>query len=208
MRIDKNITNKEEAQWLMQWFKNYGQAILIAVIVGLGVGFGWRHWDSQTQEKNFAASDLFQQAQATDDAHSDASRAAKMALQKNYAHSMYAQLTLLDDAKQFANQGQYDLAMTALQRVIAQPKIPALGSLASLQLAQILLANKQPSKALDTLNAIIDPSFEGLVDNEKALAYALLNQPEQASAYLKKAIAILNASNVDTSLLRLNAGFQ
>ena len=208
MRIDKNMTNKEEAQWLMQWWKNYGQGILIAVMIGLVFGFGWRYWNAQNQKKSFKAFDMYQQIQPDMNVNTASIEAAKNALRKNYPNSIYMQLTVLDDVNQLATQGLYAKAIDSLQPIIAKPKIAALGSLASIETAQLYNQLNQPQKSLDSLNAVSDPSFEGLVDNEKALAYSLLNEPVQAGIYLNKAIDIFNQLHIDTSLLMLNAGFK
>ena len=208
MQIDKHMTNKEEAQWLINWWKNYGQGILIAVIIGLGLGFGWRYWTEQNQQKDFEASNLYQQIQNAQQANAASIDAAKDGLQKSYPNSIFTQLSILDDAKQLVSLGHVDQAITQLQTVVTKPKIPTLASLARLQIAQIYIAQNQPTQALDSLNAISDSSFEGLIDNNKAQAYALLNQPEMAKVYLNKAIDAFNALNIDTSLLKLNAGFK
>jgi predicted negative regulator of RcsB-dependent stress response len=208
MQIDKHMTNKEEAQWLINWWKNYGQGILIAVIIGLGLGFGWRYWTEQNQQKDFEASNLYQQIQNAQQANGASIDAAKDGLQKSYPNSIFTQLSILDDTKKAVSLGHDAQAITLLQTVVAKPKIPALASLARLQIAQLYLAQNQPTKALDVLNAISDSSFEGLIDNNKAQAYALLNQPEMAKVYLNKAIDAFNALHIDTSLLKLNAGFK
>jgi predicted negative regulator of RcsB-dependent stress response len=202
----QHMTNKEEADWLKQWWKNYGQGIALAVIIGLVLGYGYRHWSAQRNQKALNASVVYQQAQLG--ISPTVMQAAEEQLKKEYPKSIYTQLNSLDQVNKLITKGKYQQAISALQPIVLHSKIPALSQLASLKIAQLQNQLEQPQKALTVLNKVIDTNFQPLVAQERANSYRLLKQPEKAMASLNKAIAGYDKLNIDSSLLRLNAGLK
>jgi len=204
----QHMSNKEEAEWLKQWWKDYGQGILLAVIIGLALSFGWRYWRGERQQKNFQASSIYQQTQATSSSTAAGVLLAQQALAKKFPKTIYGQLNSLQMANGYVAKKKYSAALKVLANVSAQPKLPALGQLALLKTAQIQNQLNQPHKALSTLKTVVDSSFQPMIDYQKSNAYALLKDSVNNKLYLNKAIAGYKNLKLDTSLLRLNAGLQ
>ena len=202
----QNMTNKEEAEWLMQWWKNYGQGILLAVIIGLALGFGWRYWNGERHQKALQASVIYAQTQKALSSNQAAIEAAQAELKKVYPKTIYTQLAALDTANQLVADKKYQQAIKILEPVINFQKIPAVAQLARLKIAQLQMELNKPQQALAMLNTVADKSFAPLINNDKARAYALLNQPLKAKQALQDAITGYKALNIDTSMLKLNAG--
>lgn len=203
-----NMTNKEEAECLKQWWKSYGQGILLAVIIGLCIGAGYRYFSSKHQQAMMNASNIYQQTLALGTATSANMDAAAKALEKNYPKSIYTQLSQLQTAEKLVEQKKYQEVITILQSITVSAKMPGLVQLASLKEAQLYLQLNQPQKALNAVTTVTDESFQAMIDSIKASAYAQLNQPVQAQTYLQKAIAGYNALKINTTLLRLNQGLK
>lgn len=204
----KNMTNKEEAEWLKEWWKNYGQGILLAVIIGLCIGFGWRYWNTQRQQKAYAASELYQQTQAVLSTSNSNVETAIKALKKTHPNSIYTQLASLAAAKTAVQNKKYAEAITGLKTIMAKPQLPMLGQIARIRIAEVQMQMGQPQQALTTLSTVTDKSFQPMIDNEKAAAYIQLKQLDQAKNYLQKAIDGYNQLHIDTTLLRLNEGLK
>ena len=53
----------ENEQWeaIKAWWKKNGIQLIVVMIIGLAVGFGWRYWESHRLNQKEAASQLFDQ---------------------------------------------------------------------------------------------------------------------------------------------------
>jgi len=55
-----DMTDREQIDMLKKWWKDYGQSIAIAIMVGLVLSFGWRYWRAHQQQQVEQASSLYQ----------------------------------------------------------------------------------------------------------------------------------------------------
>ena len=201
----ENMTNKEEAEWLKEWWKNYGQSILIAVIVGLCAGFGYKYFKRHEQQRAIQASDLYMQTQTMPNSTASAKAATKV-LMREYGHSIYAQMAALSQAKHLALQSKYQQAIQTLKPILTKPAMPGIGQLTQVRVAQLYLQLKQPQQALDAIAVVNDKSFLPMVDMLRASAYRQLGQDSKAQHALQQAIVGYDKLSIDTSMLRLNKG--
>ena len=154
------MTNKEEAEWLMSWWKNYGQGIVFAVVIGLIIGFGWKYWHNSQQQKAMHASVLYQQTQPTMTSSPAVLKASQKALQKEFPKSLYTQLTYLQQSNSLVKAKKYKQANALLNKIIANPKLPALGQMAQLKVAQILIEMKKPHQYGEALIKIFIVAYK------------------------------------------------
>ena len=69
-------TDQEELEKLKAWWKNYGGALLIGVVLGLGILFGHKYWTQYQEERRAAASEIYEQMlQQARESKPDAARA-------------------------------------------------------------------------------------------------------------------------------------
>jgi predicted negative regulator of RcsB-dependent stress response len=202
------MTNKEEAQLLMSWWKNYGQGIVIAVVIGLIIGFGYRYWKSHRTEQAMAASVLFQQYQAQSHMAPVQSSATLGAMKKEFSSSVFTQLAALSKASELATNKSYPQALALLKPVQAKAALPILQELASIRAARIYLQLKRPQKALGVLAQASDNSLQPVIESVQAQAYGQLGQSAKAAAMMQQAIASYKKNKLDPSLLELNAGLK
>ena len=53
-------TEEEQVEALRRWWQENGRSTVVAVVLALGVGFGWQGWKQYQQDQQEGASDLYQ----------------------------------------------------------------------------------------------------------------------------------------------------
>ena len=64
------MTDKEEREFIKKWWNDYGKLLMVAVVVGLCVGFGWRYWRQHKITMSEQASATYQAMVTADLRHS------------------------------------------------------------------------------------------------------------------------------------------
>ena len=83
--------DQEEVEKLKEWWKNYGGALLIGVLLGLGLLFGNKYWTRYQEQQRIAASVLYtQMLEQAQQSKNDVARASGEKLMKNYTRTPYA----------------------------------------------------------------------------------------------------------------------
>ena len=203
MRAD--MTNKEEAEFLKQWWHNYGKAILTAVIIGLGVGYGWRYWQQLKLNKATEASQIYQQLLVADkQGQPETTRAQLLGqLVKQYPTSSYTSLAQFLTASDDVSNQRYALAQKSYQWVVDQGRNKSLQQVARLRLAKIYLYQKQYQSALNSLATVNDKSYLPMVEGLRGDVYASQNKKQQALASYTKAEQGLHKLGVENPLIKL-----
>ena len=203
MRHD--MTNKEEAEYLKSWWNNYGKAIIIAVIIGLGIGYGWRYWHQFQLNKASQASQIYQQLLVADKEGQPAPTRQKLLdqLVKQYPKSSYTSLAQFLSASDDVTNQQYPLAEQSYRWVIAQGKNKSLQQVARLRLAKIYVYQKKYDAALKVLSKVNDKSYLPMIQGLRGDVYASQGKKDQArQAYLSSEQG-LQKLGVDNPLLKL-----
>ena len=58
--MNDNMSDKEQIDMLKKWWTNYGKSILIAIIVGLLLGYGWNYYRTHQATTREQASLIYQ----------------------------------------------------------------------------------------------------------------------------------------------------
>lgn len=205
--MDTNLTNKEEAELLKKWWRDYGRAILIAVVIGLLIGYGWRFWQSHKTAEAVAASSLYQQALVANqqDQPLDKQQSLRDALLKQQPHSPYAALVQLLVAGAEVNADQSSAAIKDYQWVLENSKVSAYQQIARLRLAKLQLQDKKYSQALQTLTVVNDATYQPIITAMQGEVYQAQGHIQKAQAAYQSAIAAMKKLGVDTTLLSLRA---
>jgi predicted negative regulator of RcsB-dependent stress response len=199
-----NMSNQEQITAFKKWLREYGVPILLAILLGIGGGYGVRYYRHVKLLKAENASTLYQttlmqlQLKKNKAAIADAKQVVK-----KYPSSPYATLSNLLLAKFAVDQQQYDQAGGYLQLVMAKAKSKGLQQIARLRMARILLQQSQPKQALSILKVIDDSAFLPMIDERKGDAYAAMGQRSQAQQYYQQAKLKFAAMGLSDALLQL-----
>ncbi len=194
-----NAADKEQIEMLAKWWKDYGKAIVIAIVVGLIVGFGWRYWSNFKTKHTERAAALYQnlyRASVVGDKKTETKLVA--VLKKDFFDTPYATMGVFITANTDITNKKLADALTELQWVVKHGKVKSFKQIARLRAARILLAEKQYPQALAILKTVDDKTFAPLINTVKGDIYSAQGDEAKANSAYKKAksgYTTLNISN-------------
>src|ERR1700733_2277230 len=198
------LTDDEQLEHVKQLFAEYGPWTLGAVVVGLGLAFGYRYYNQHMNERALDASAQFADMSAAVGGNNPAkARQIADGLIKSYPSSPYADQAQLVLARLAIDANQEAGAVGPLQEVIEHSKDAELKHLARLRLARVQIDQGKPDEALQTLS---DPpgTFAARYDEVRGDAYYAKKDPAKAAELYKKALGEGDPESMKSSLLALN----
>lgn len=197
-------TDKEQIEMIKKWWNDYGKALLIAIIIGLALGFGWRYWRQHKVEVSQQASGIYQSMTIAAEKQ-DEKTATVLAdkLMKDFSNTAYASLAGLLSAKNSVEQKQLKQAYQDLQWVIKNSDVKSFRQIARIRAARILIAENKAKAALKLLSTVDDKSYAPLTSEVKGDAYASLNNKKAALEAYKAANLGLLEMGMTNPLLQM-----
>lgn len=199
----ERATNQEQKEMIKKWWNNYGKSILLAVIIGVGLGYGWRYWQAYRQEQQLRAEMLYTEMSSAAMSGAPAKVWAKAAaeLTTHYANTPYAVLADFWLAKLAVVAKQYPDAVKYLSNAVRIAGNDTLKQLAILRLARVYLASGQVQQAEMRVKTVLAPALAPLVDNVRGdVALAKGDKTKAAAYYLVSSKALANAHIKDELL--------
>jgi predicted negative regulator of RcsB-dependent stress response len=197
------LTDDEQLEHVKQLFAEYGPWTLGAVVVGLGLAFGYRYYNQHMNERALDASAQFTDMSAAVDGN-DPAKARRVAddLIKSYPRSPYADQAKLVLARLAVDANQEAGAIGPLQEVIEHSKDAELRHIARLRLARVQIDLGKPDEALNTLSDL-PGTFGARYDEVRGDAYYAKKDHAKAAELYKKALAEGDPQSMDSALLAL-----
>ena len=182
-------TDDEKVEELKAWWKENGTSVIAGVALSIVALFGWDYWKSWKANNAAEASALYAQTSKT--AQADPLKALPdiQKLQNDYDNTPYAVLASLQTAQQYAEKGEYEPAVKALQWVTEHSKEESFTQLANIRLARVLLAMKKSDEALQLANKSYPKAYDALVAELKGDIYTAQNKPKEAREAYDQAIS-------------------
>lgn len=199
------MTDKEEIDMLKRFWHDYGKSILFAVILGVGIGYGYRYWLQYKTERNDAAANVFTQLVLADREGQPADQLNKLigTLKTSYARTPYASFGAMLAAKQAVNNNDNKAALADYDWIIAHAPMPALAETAGLRAARVALSEHNPKAANQYLDAITQGVYQPLVEAVRGDVLAAEGKPALAHKQYQQARDLFAASGMDDPLLDL-----
>lgn len=197
-------TDNEQREMLKKWWSDYGKWLVVAVIIGLAAGLGWRYWQHQQVRVRQQASLLYQQLIVAD-SQKNRDTVTQMAaeLTERYPNTEYAALGNLVAAKSAVNANNLVVAQQKLQWTLEHSKAEAVRQIARLRGSRILLAQNKPAEAQKLLSVVEDKSFQLAIDEVRGDIYLALGDPVKAHQSYQSAQTGLSAAGGEDVLLSL-----
>ncbi|MGL5046731.1 MAG: tetratricopeptide repeat protein [Shewanella sp.] len=151
-------TEEQQVDAIKQFWKDYGNSILIGAVVGLGGLYAWNYYSDVKVAQAEEASKAFQKLTTTsiDEA---AMLAGAAEFSKSHDQKGYQALLELIVAKTAVEAKDYPKAIDALNKVIAAKPGAGLDVIATLRLARVQAEQGQIDAALASLDKITDKAF-------------------------------------------------
>lgn len=185
----------EEVERLQAWWKSYGGAVIIGVVLGGLLLAGISYWRHYQQERAQTASALYAQME-TELGSKNAAAVATAAtrLMNDFAATPYAGKAALILAQQKYVANDIAGARTHLQWALDRAKEPALRHVARLRLARVLLAHNEVDAAARLLEVKDRAGFVADYEELKGDVLQRQGKADEARAAYAAARAALPAN--------------
>lgn len=192
-------TEEEQVEALRRWWQENGRSTLVAIVLALGVGFGYQGWKSHVETSAEGASDLYQRMLQAFSAPALSPEQQQIAVQladqlkTEYDSSTYAQFAAMQLARVAVGANDLPAAQAELRWILGKAdKGSDVARLAQLRLARVLAAQGESEQAL----TILDQGGEGPYKASYAIARGdiLLSMERSAEASESYAAALTLAS--------------
>lgn len=194
--MESYSTEEEQVEALRRWWQENGRSTIVAIILALGLGFGYQGWKNYKVDNAEAASDLYQRMLQAFSAPALSPEQQEIALQlaaqlkADYSGTTYAQFASLQLARAAVAKNNLAEAQAELRWVLGKAdKGSDVARIAQLRLARVLAASGEPDQAL----SILDQGSEGPYKASYAVARGdillSLERDEAASEAYASALA-------------------
>lgn len=194
-----DLEEQEKLDALRAWWERYGTLVAVAVFVVVAAIVGWRGWQWYQGHQATQAMGYFEalQSAAAQDGDESVARiqAASATLRDKFSGSGYTPRGVLVAAAALIERGQLDAAREQLQWLAGNSEDPAMGALAKLRLAGVLLEQQQYEPALAQL-ANPPASFEALYADRRGDILLAQGKIEEARAAWQRALETFGAEPI------------
>jgi len=201
---EEYLTDDEQLEAVKHLIVEYAPWLIGGVLVGAALFFGYRYFQTYTNERAYKAgaefSSLTTALQANDHARS---RQIADSLIKNYANTPYADQAQLTLARLDVDDGQLDKAIAPLTQVMNESKDTELRQIARLRLARVLTDQGKADEAIKTLAEPMPAAFSARYHEVRGDAYVAKKDPSDAAAEYQAALGAADASGINAALLEL-----
>lgn len=189
----EHLSEEEQIEVLKRWWREYGKVVVVALVLAVGLFWGWNIYQDRQVEKAQEGSILFEkflsETSEMDDGSLTAEQQAKIAqlAEEVIAHnpdSLYADFAQMHLAKMAVDNQDYSSAIAALEEVTSEGANASIKDLARLRLARVLAADGQMEQALDVLSDTTTNGYDSAYAETRGdILMALDRQAEARTAY-------------------------
>lgn len=187
------LSDQEQKQLIKDWWKQYGNSILIAILVFAVANFGWRYWQQYQNRRLEAASVTYVQMMNAHDSKKDTEvNLFAKHLMQDFASSPYASLAAFMLAKDAVQANNLNLALEQLNWVIAHARDHYLIQIAKIRAARILITLNKAQDAFNLLTKVDAPELLTAVAEARGDALMALGNRDAAAKSYKEALDAAN----------------
>jgi predicted negative regulator of RcsB-dependent stress response len=198
------ISDDEQLQKLKDWWKKYGNSVMIIIIAVIALSFGLRYWQKYKIHSAQQASIIYEQMLAADAAKQPANfKLFAQHLMDKYSSSPYASFAAMLLARDAVNANELSKAEQDLQWVIDHARSKDLRQIARVRAARVLIADQKLDQALALLQKVDDSTYEPLIGEVKGDIYLAKNDKKSALQEYKNAFAAANKIGVTSPVLAI-----
>lgn len=198
------LTEQEQIQQLKAWVKQYGLTIFLGIVIALLASSGWHYYQNYRNKSLQHASAIYDEMlvlRTQNNLEGAAAQANKLI--SHYAKSPYAQMAAFMLSRDAIIKKDYAEAIRQLNWVIDHTNNHSIQTIARIRIARILITDKKPDAAINTLMKLDDKNFLGMVDEVRGDAYLALNDPSSARKSYGLALKELPNAEVNRPILEM-----
>ncbi len=201
------LDEHEQGEVVQKWLRENAISIVVGVLLGLVLIFGWQQWKAHRLRHDV---DAAAQYQALSDA-ADAKRDDEVAtianlLRKDYSGTVYAVFAAMRQADQSSAKNDLPAAAADLAWAQEHAGTASLKSLAALRLARVKLAQGDADGAIKLVDSVPKDEYSSLAGEVRGDAFVKLGRVDDARAAYQDALSHLDpqAPNRDFVQMKLD----
>jgi predicted negative regulator of RcsB-dependent stress response len=185
----------EQGERVQQWLRKNGVSILVGIVLGLVLIFGWQQWKSHRAGHEQAAAGEYSALQAAVAQNKTTEIDVRTEnLLKDYSDTAWSVFAAGERAQRNLVAGQLDKVGGDLEWAKAHAKDETLKSLVDLRIAQLKFAQGKAEEAIATVDAMQGKSFAAIAQELRGDALVKLGRHDDARKAYQAAIAAMGDS--------------
>ena len=203
--MDEFLSEKEQIQYIREWWQENRSYILTALIIVIGGIAGNNTWKSSVIEKQLSASSLYESlAVEISENNLEAGEMIADQISEDYSDTVYYEKAKLAMAYFYMSQSRDEDAANSLRNILSKSSDSELSLIAEMRLAKIMLYQKKYQEVIDMLKGNIGHAFETKYSELLGDAYFGLEEFDKAEfAYMAALKNSVQAQIVDASLIQM-----
>ena len=203
--MDEFLSEKEQIQYIREWWQENRSYILTALIIVIGGVTGNNAWKSSVTEKQLSASSLYESlAVEISENNLEAGEMIADQISEDYSDTVYYEKAKLAMAYFYMSQSRDEDAANSLRNILSKSSDSELSLIAEMRLAKIMLYQKKYQEVIDMLKGNIGHAFETKYSELLGDAYFGLEEFDKAEfAYMAALKNSVQAQIVDASLIQM-----
>ena len=203
--MDEFLSEKEQIQYIREWWQENRSYILTALIIVIGGVTGNNAWKSSVTEKQLSASSLYESlAVEISENNLEAGEMIADQISEDYSDTVYYEKAKLAMAYFYMSQSRDEDAANSLRNILSKSSDSELSLIAEMRLAKIMLYQKKYQEVIDMLKGNIGHAFETKYSELLGDAYFGLEEFDKAEfAYMAALQNTTQAQIVDASLIQM-----
>ena len=203
--MDEFLSEKEQIQYIREWWQENRSYILTALIIVIGGVTGNNAWKSSVTEKQLSASSLYESlAVEISENNLEAGKMIADQISEDYSDTVYYEKAKLAMAYFYMSQSRDEDAANSLRNILSKSSDSELSLIAEMRLAKIMLYQKKYQEVIDMLKGNIGHAFETKYSELLGDAYFGLEEFDKAEfAYMAALKNSVQAQIVDASLIQM-----
>lgn len=188
-----DLEEQEQLDEFKAWWDAYGKLTINLVVLCIAAYAAWQGYQYFQNKKAFEASDLYQAMMMIEPDQTDLVAVEANKLMENYTATPYAGRAAVYLAKSKYLSDKKGESKTHLQWAIEQAEESAVQSIASIQLATLLLSEKDYAGAEKALLTATDAGYIGIKESLLGDIYLAQGKKSEAKASYEQALINLDA---------------
>jgi predicted negative regulator of RcsB-dependent stress response len=213
--VEAYRTEEEQVEALRDWWKENGRSTIVAIILALGLGFGYQGWKDYNQGQAEGASQMYQRLLQVYSAPTLSEEQQQIAaqlgqqLKSDYAGSTYAQFAALHLARIAVTSNNLAEAEAELRWVLGKADAGSdIALVAQLRLARVLAARGESEQALAILDEVTEGPYRASYAVARGDILLGMARPEEASAAFQNALALASDEGLQIDLVSVQQKLQ
>ncbi|MCK9539581.1 YfgM family protein [Dokdonella sp.] len=187
------LDEHEQSELVRKWLRENALSIVVGIVLGLLLIFGWQQWKSHRATQLAQAAAQYQALVAAVTArHEQDVQTIARTLRDETPDGVYSVLAALQQAEIASLNGDMAAAAEALDWADRHAGDPAMKDLVALRLARVKLAEGDAEGAIKLLDGITSEAYAGMVGEVRGDALMKLGRSDAARSAYEGALAHLD----------------